>query len=357
MLITIYVLTVIDVCPIINKAEIDNIPIAYSCINNNETIRLESSSGGIFTLVAENILDKGGVVFGARFNDKFKLEHDFIKTKEELSKLRGSKYLQSKIGNSYNQAKKFLDSGRRVLFTGTPCQIAGFKSYLGKPYANLVTIDIICHGVPSPEVWRKYVEFREREAESSTQRITFRQKNEGWRRYSVSFLFKNDTEYREISSKDLYMKAFLKDVCLRPSCYQCEFKTLNRQSDITLGDFWGIESILPNMDDDKGTSLVFVNSNNGRKIFNCISNEMKFKEIDINEAVKYNPSAIKSVQKNPNRDSFFTDLDDLEFNQLVKKYCTDKLHTRIERKGKIILRGLLNKTGLLGIAKKMAGRS
>lgn len=347
----------IDVCPIINKNLVDNNPVAYACINKDEKIRLDSSSGGVFTLVAEKIVFEDGVVFGASFDDKFELGHNCAETQEGLSNLRGSKYLQSKIGGSYNQAKEFLDSGRKVLFTGTPCQIAGLKSYLNKTYDNLITIDIICHGVPSPEVWRKYVEFREAEAGSSAQRIAFRRKNEGWKRYSVSFLFKNNTEYRKNLSEDLYMKAFLKDVCLRPSCYECGFKTLNRQSDITLADFWGIGNILPEMDDDKGTSLVFINSKTGQEIFNSISNEMKVKEVDINEAVKYNPSAIKSVQKNPNRNYFLADLNNIEFNQLVKKYCTDNLDTRIKNKGKTILRGLLNKTGLLGVAKKVTGRS
>lgn len=348
----------INACPIINKKIVDNEPLAYACMNKNEEIRLDSSSGGVFTLVAEHVIDKGGVVFGACFNDSFELEHNYVKTKEDLSKLRGSKYLQSKLGNSYNEVKEFLDLGQIVLFTGTPCQIAGLKSFLGDEiYDNLVTIDIICHGVPSPEVWRKYVEFREKKSNSQAQRIAFRQKNEGWKRYSVSFSFKNNTEYFKILSEDLYMKAFLKDVCLRPSCYDCEFKTLNRQSDITLADFWGIENVLPEMDDDKGTSLIFVNSEIGQDIFNSISINMIFKEVNINEATKYNSAAIKSVPKNPNRDNFFDYLDNLEFDELVKRYCTDKLVTRTKQKVKTSIRGILNKIGLLDVVKRIVRRS
>ncbi len=348
----------IEACPIINKKIVDNDPLAYACMNKNEEIRLESSSGGIFTLVAEHVIDKGGVIFGACFDNRFELEHNYVKTKEELSKLRGSKYLQSKLGNSYNEVKEFLDLGQIVLFTGTPCQIAGLKSFLGDEiYDNLVTIDIICHGVPSPEVWRKYVEFREKKSNSQAQRIAFRQKNEGWKRYSVSFSFKNNTEYFKILSEDLYMKAFLKDVCLRPSCYDCEFKTLNRQSDITLADFWGIENVLPEMDDDKGTSLIFVNSEIGQDIFNSISINMIFKEVNINEAAKYNSAAIKSVPKNPNRDNFFNYLDNLEFDELVKRYCTDKLVTRTKQKVKTSIRGILNKIGLLDVVKRIVRRS
>ena len=346
----------INVCPIINKEEVMNDPVTYSCINNDETIRLDSSSGGIFTLVAEKVIAQGGAVFGASFNNQFEVEHVFVETKEDLGKLRGSKYVQSKIGNSYKKAKEFLDSGREVLFTGTPCQITGLKSYLEKFYTNLSTMDIVCHGVPSPEVWRKYVEFREIEAGSPAQRIAFRRKNEGWKRYSVSFLFKNNTEYRQNLRNDLYMRAFLKDVCLRPSCYECEFKTLNRQSDITLADFWGIQNILPEMDDDKGTSLIFVNSEMGQRLFNETKDKMLYQEVDIHEAVKYNSAAIKSVGYNPKREDFFGELDKIDFDKLVKKYCTDKLEVRVKRKIKSTISVILKKTGTINLLKSILNK-
>ena len=322
----------IDICPIIYKTSVDNTPVAYACINKNEEIRMASSSGGLFTLISKQVMDMRGVVFGASFNNKFELEHNYVYNAEDLSKLRGSKYLQSKIGYSFKLAKDFLDSGRKVLFSGTPCQIAGLQSYLMKPYDNLLTLDIICHGVPSPNVWRKYLEFRERESHSSIQRITFRQKNEGWKRFSVLFLFDNNTEYRRTLVEDLYMKAFLSDICLRPSCYNCKFKTLHRQSDMTLADFWGIENILPEMDDDKGTSLIFVNSKNGKEIFDSMSNDMIFTVVDINEAVKYNSAAIKSAKNNPNRDGFMKEKDNLPFDVLVRKYCPEPLQTRFMNK-------------------------
>lgn len=313
----------ISACPIINKVEAyDNLQ-AYACINKDEKIRSESSSGGVFTLVAEQVIDKGGVVFGASFNDEFGVEHIFIETKEKLLKLRGSKYVQSKIGDSYKQAKEFLNSGREVLFTGTPCQIAGLKNFLGKFYNNLFTTDIICHGVPSPEIWQKYVRFREAEAGAPTQRITFRQKDEGWKQYSVSFSFKNNTEYRQNFHKDLYMRAFLKDVCLRPSCYACKFKGLNRQSDITLADFWGIQNILPEMDDNKGTSLIFINNEIGHGLFDEVKDKMVYQKVDRQEAVKYNSCAIRSSLYNPKRDVFMAEKNILPFDELVNKHCSD----------------------------------
>lgn len=339
----------VNVCPIINKTKMENEPVAYACINKDESIRIESSSGGVFTLIAEQVIAEGGIVIGAEFNIDFDVEHNSVERVENLERLRGSKYVQSRIGSMYVQVGDFLNQGKKVLFTGTPCQIGGLKSYLGQPYENLYCVDIVCHGVPSPAIWKKYVDFREKEASSPTQRIAFRQKYEGWKRYSVSFLFKNNTEYRKILNEDLYMKAFLKDLCLRPSCYNCEFKTLNRQSDITLADFWGIQNMLPEMDDDKGTSLIFVNSKTGQDVFNSISGDMKFKKVNINEAVKYNSAAIKSVKYNPKRDGFMAEKDSLPFDKLVAKYCNEPLQIRIKNKVRSGIKKMLVKTKLINI--------
>lgn len=338
----------IGVCPIINKTEAEeNNPIAYSCVNKDEEIRLESSSGGGFSLLAEKVISEGGIVFGAAFNNKFEVEHRYIDSKESLRQLRGSKYVQSRIGNTYRQAEAFLKQGKRVLFSGTPCQISGLKAYLGQSYDNLLSIDIICHGVPSPAVWEKYIKFRENKAGVSVKAISFREKQEGWKNYSVDFIFKDDTVYRQNLHKDLYMTAMLKDVCLRPSCYECKFKGLNRKSDITLADFWGIQRIMPEMDDDMGTSLVIINSNRGKEVFNSISNEMFFKEVDIYKAVKYNSAAVKSVKKNPNRKDFFHNLGCMNFDKLIMKYCIDKLYIRVRKNIISFLKRILFKMGLV----------
>lgn len=331
----------IKACPIINKTTLENEPYAYACMNKDEAIRLESSSGGLFTIIAEQIIDQWGVVFGARFDDRFSVIHSYVETKEELYKFRGSKYVQSKIGDTYKQVKHFLDQGKEVLFAGTPCQIGGLNSYLGKSYDNLFCIDIICHGVPSPIVWQKYIACQENHAGASTRRIAFRHKKEGWKRYSVSFLFQNNIEYHQTLDKDLYMKAFLKNICLRPSCYDCEFKTLHRQSDITLGDFWGIENVVPEMDDDKGTSLIFVNSPKGQSMLEEIRDRISCKEVDINQAVSYNSAAINSVEYNPKRDCFFLDLGKSDFERLLRKYCSDRLLVEIKRKVKSVVQALL----------------
>lgn len=346
----------IKVCPIINKTKVENNPKAYACINNDESIRLKSSSGGMFSLVAEQVLDSDGVVFGAGFDEEFRVVHNCIDNMKDIEQFRGSKYVQSNIGNTYSQVKNFLKKERNVLFTGTPCQISGLKSYLGKSDDNLFCMDIVCHGVPSPKVWDKYVDFREKEAGSKPKRISFRLKNEGWKRFSVSFLFKNDTEYRKNLREDLYMKTFLKDVCLRPSCYACEFKSLHRQSDITLADFWGIQNMLPEMDDDKGTSLIFVNSGRGQEMLEKIKGKITYEEVDINQTVKYNSPAIRSVKYNIDREKFFNHLDNMEFDKLVNKYCSDKIGVRVKKKIKTILKVILVNIGLFDVIKKALGR-
>lgn len=345
-----------QVCPLIIKNTVNNSPVAYACINKNEKVRLESSSGGVFTLIAEKVIEAGGIAIGARFDEKFNVIHDFVETKEELAKIRGSKYVQSKIGNTYIKTKEFLNQGRKVLFSGTPCQVAGLTSYLGRGYDCLFAIDLICHGVPSPVVWQKYINYREKKAGSRTRRIDFRRKDEGWKLYSLLFKYQNGKEYIQTLNKDLYMRAFLKDVCLRPSCYDCQFKTLNRQSDITLADFWGIQNVLPEMDDDKGTSLIFVNSGNGCEMFKEIKDDIIYEEVDMEKAVRFNLAVVKSAKYNPQREGFFKDLDRLPFDQLVKKYCSDFLYVRAKKKAKEVVRTVLKYLGLLDIIKKYIGR-
>lgn len=331
----------VKVCPIINKTEVENNPKAYACNNRDEDTRIKSSSGGIFTLVSEEILRSGGVVFGAGFNDEFDVVHSYTEKIEGIDKYRGSKYVQSKIGYTYKEVKYFLEKERKVLFTGTPCQISGLKAYLGKKYGNLVTMDNICHGVPSPKVWNIYLSYISEEYDLKIKSIDFRSKKYGWKGYTTSIKFQNDINYREHRSRDLYMRAFLKDVCLRPSCYDCKFKGINRESDITLGDFWGIKNIASEMDDDKGTSLIFVNSDVGQSILENIKDEIKYKEVDINQAVSYNTAAIKSVKYNSNRDGFMMEKDFLDFDILVDKYCTDRLKTRMKKKLRLIIKKAL----------------
>lgn len=310
------------VCPIINSKQIQNEPQAYACYNKNEKIRLNSSSGGIFTLIAQNIIKQGGVVFGVVFDSDFSVKHTYIEKVEELDKLRTSKYLQSRIEDTYKQAEDFLKQNRKVLFTGTPCQIEGLLSYLGKKYENLYTQDIICHGAPSPKVWRRYLDYRRKQDIEKPVRINFRLKDEGWNLFALLLQY-NNSAYKINHNDDLFMKAFLQNASLRDSCYNCSFKKKNRLSDITLADFWGINNIYPEMNDNKGTSLVIINSNKGKKMFQEIIKDITYKEVDFETAIKYNPSMTNSVKPHKNRTLFFDNLDSMEFDKLVKKYIPD----------------------------------
>lgn len=296
------------ICPITNRRKEvgdSHTIIAYAAQTKDEYIRQNSSSGGIFTEIASYIINNGGIVFGAAFDETFKVVHIGVDNIADLDRLRGSKYVQSEIGNTYVEAKHTLESGRMVLFTGTPCQIAGLYSYLGKNYDGLYTQDIICHGVPSPMVWKKYIEFREKKSASKLRRTFFRHKKYGWKMYSVQFEFTNCTEYIQILGEDLYVRSFLLNLSLRPSCYACAFKTKHRPSDFTLADFWGVEKIYPEMDDDKGTSLVILHSERACAVLEYLKGKLKYQEVNIDEAVKYNSAMLKSVPLNSARADFF----------------------------------------------------
>ena len=324
------------VCPILNKSKINNEPKAYACINKNDHIRSESSSGGIFTLLAENILSKSGVVFGAAFDEDINVKHYMIEKQEDLYKFRGSKYVQSQIGDAYKLAKSKLDEDKYVLFTGTPCQIEGLKSYLRKNYDKLYTQDIVCHGVPSPLVWDKYKKNIENKYKDRIVEFNFRNKEKSWKSYDLSIKFASGKNIDEKASNNLYMKAFLKDICLRDSCYNCTFKSMNRISDITLADFWGIQKVKPDFDDDKGTSLVVINSEKGKELFESIKSNIRHEAVNIHEAIKYNPSMIKSVPLPNTRETFFRDIHDIDIENAIKKNLPkEKLNVKVKIKRSI----------------------
>ncbi len=332
------------VCPILNNNKIENNPKAYACINKDEEIRMQSTSGGIFTLLASAIIKRGGVVFGAAFNNEFGVYHTYSETTEDLKKFRSSKYLQSDIQLSYKKAKELLDDGRYVLFTGTPCQIEGFKSFLlGKEYDNLYLQDIICHGVPSPLVWKKYKEYREKKANSKLGKMSFRSKeNTTWEEYHVNMKFENNSNYDINHNDDAYMKAFLKHLSLRESCTDCKFKKNNRISDITLADLWGIKNVKPELNDEKGTSLVIVNSTKGQELMNEIRELMICEEVDFQKAITGNPSFNTVSKINPKADLFFEELDkDVDFERLIKKYIPkDSIFTKMKKKIKRMIKSV-----------------
>lgn len=328
----------VNACPVLHKEEIQNSPVAYACFNKDEEIRKKSSSGGVFTLIATNIIADNGVVFGARFNNLFEVEHGYIESAEDIKVFRGSKYVQSKIGYTFTEVKKFLEDGRKVLFSGTPCQIGGLKSFLGKDYENLICIDIICHGVPSPFAWNKY-----KNEISNGRKITdvsFRDKTYGWKDYSFRMDFEDGTSYFEKGSENKYIRGFIGDIYLRNSCYQCKFKTLHRQSDLTLADFWGIENINEDMDDGIGTSFIMVNSEKGNQILQRIKEQIEVQKADLEESIKYNMSAVRASYRNPRREYFFRNINRFKFNKLVEKTLKGSIYSRLKNKGYIYMKKL-----------------
>ncbi|MBQ6706116.1 MAG: Coenzyme F420 hydrogenase/dehydrogenase, beta subunit C-terminal domain [Clostridia bacterium] len=309
-----------QVCPILHPLSKNEPPQALAVMNKDDTVRFESSSGGVFTLLAEAVIDRGGVVFGAAFDERFAVRHIPVKTKEDLSRLRGSKYLQSTIGDTYRQAQALLQAGTPVLFTGTPCQIEGLYGYLRQEYDHLITADIICHGVPSPAVWDEYIRYREGDAASPVETVSFRYKKDGWKGFLLRLVFKNGREHKQPRSADVYMQGFLKNLSLRPSCYACSFKSFERAADITLADFWGVANVHPDMDDDKGTSLVFVHSKKGQALIQDLLSDCVSCPTDAKKAGERNHAMIRSVMRPEGRDTFIRDVLAHGFDFAKKKY-------------------------------------
>lgn len=322
-----------EICPVGKSTTNDDNVEAYMAYSNDENIREKSSSGGVFSLLAEYVLGKGGIVVGCALSeDCHTAHHIIIEDKSDLYKLRGSKYVQSTIGNTFIKVKKVLQNGRQALFSGTPCQIAGLKSFLGKSYSNLLLVDVICHGTPSPLVWEKYVDFREKSENSKTKKVSFRDKSKGWKNYSLSIDFNNGSVYKGSITEDLYLKGFVLNYYLRPSCYNCSFKNDNYYSDMTLADFWGVNRIAGDKNDNKGISLVLLHSSNGKSAFKSIQDYCYSEKAEFSDAIKSNPSYLKSVPNNKIRKHFFQDLTKNEINIVLKKYCGDSIFTKVRCK-------------------------
>lgn len=285
----------------------------FAAINKNEKIRMLSSSGGIFTLLAEKVINEGGVVFGARFDEEWQVTLDYTENLEGLAAFRGSKYVQASTGETYKQCEQFLKDGRKVLFTGTPCQIAGLHHFLRKEYDNLTTCDFVCHGVPSPKVWRMYLNEVIDGANRAITDIQFRNKDNGWKAFNFTMEYNKDEQTVSLCShhqQNHFMRAFLRDMILRPSCYQCQAKNGRSHSDITIADFWGINTEMPEMDDDKGTGLVLLNTDKGQTALDWSKTNHKETTADI--AIGHNPAYFRSVAAHPKRAEFFARIDETE---------------------------------------------
>lgn len=304
----------------------------YAAIYKNEDIRRSSSSGGVFSAIAE----KFDVVYGiAMTEDCYGAE--VIRTEHDIAPLRGSKYFQAKLRDSFRQVKKDLQAGKTVLFSGTGCQVNGLKCFLGKEYDNLYCVDVICHGVPSPKLWKEYVKYHEKKHEK-LKRVNFRCKDAGWGNYGMK---KNQIYVSK--DEDSFMQMFLRDYCLRPSCYECHAKNY-KLSDLTIADFWGIENAAPEMNDGKGTSLVITRTEKGEQLFEEIKGGLNWKEVSYEDGVRYNPSEYSSVRRPALRNSFFRDLEVLSFEEMEKKYASGanvSFARKVFRKGRRLVKKIL----------------
>lgn len=316
------------VCPILNM------PIKscsekrmYAGSNNNLDSKMHSSSGGIFSLLANIVLQNEGVVFGVKLSDdcRFSLFTQ-IRSSDELIQIMGSKYVQARPEYVYRKVKEELNGDYPVLFSGTPCHVAALTNYLNRKYDNLYLVDLSCHGVPSEKAWNRYLDCREAETGAKVISASFRSKESGWKDFSVATDFSNGSHHSEIFIKDSYGKAFTQRLLFRPSCEHCKFKGLNRYSDITLADFWGIDEITDSFKDEQGTSLVITHTEKGANLIDIIKEKDLAKIVPVSQeqGTRRNPYLFRSVVPHSNKKKFFAAIDKMDFDELVEQYANEE---------------------------------
>ncbi len=322
------------VCPMKNKTEKSDAPEpkAFGGWTTDESARRKSSSGGAFPMLANYILNNGGVVYGAAVDSRMRVAHRRIAEKDELECLQGSKYVQSDIGDAYRRAQEDLKASKKVLFTGTPCQIAGLKSFLGREYDALYTVDFTCHGVPSPLVFEKYIKYLERSRNDRVVAFLFRNKVVSWKptgqQMGTIVKYASGKEERNIPAyRDPFMNGFLSDLYLRKSCYECPFKPAYQKefhADITIADFWGVHHVVQELNNAGGTSLILLNSAHGEELFELVKAGFEGKEVDFAKATQQNRSLYHSAKapSRKEREGFFASLNQEPFEKTRKRYMT-----------------------------------
>lgn len=337
------------VCPIISVPQQNSVLEVFAAKNKNENERFHSSSGGLFRLIAEKILQDGGVVFGCRLDERQKAYHAYAETKDQLDALMSSKYVQSDTRGIFEKVRSKLKEGKKVLFSGTPCQVAALKNFLFKPYDNLITKDILCHGVPSPKVFKEYVEGLEKRYECKVKSVNFRWKEKSWKRLYINAELSNGKRHFLYSGYDSYMQLFLSDSLQRPSCFECPYNTLSRPGDLSLGDFWGIGKTNYDFDDNKGISMVLINNDKGLELWNQIEPETTNIKSDIETAIAGNRVLVAHLPSSENRDRFYSDYVKNGFDNAVAQYAPEaskakQLYYNFMRMGLDILRRIKRKS-------------
>ena len=294
---------------------------AHAVWNTDEDERLLSSSGGFFSLLAHHVLKQGGVVIGAVLDEMMTARHICIQREDELAPMRGSKYVQSNLGDSFRQAKAILETGRPVLFSGVPCQVDGLKRYLGRDWENLLTCDLVCHGVPSPAVFRAYLDELERTHGAKVTGVRFKDKSHGWSHPWFTAEFSDGSRYTQDFNRTAYGRGFGMQLFLRPACALCKYASVSRPADFTLADYWGLDAglALP-VEREKGVSMILVNSAKGQVVFDTLSPYFGQLERPLSEAVTGNPRLASPLKANPKRGTFFAAFTALPFEEVEKRY-------------------------------------
>lgn len=309
-------------------------PIVYAAKHKDEGVQAASRSGGIFTALSDLILADNGVVYGCVLTEDFKAVHIRAEDKTGRDQMRGSKYIQSKLGDTFKNVKADLDTGRNVLFTGTSCQVAGLKGFLGKEYDNLLCIDIVCHGVPSTVIWKSYLGWQEKKAGAKVVGVDFRNKKDfGWHDHVETLTMDNG---KQVNSR-VFKELFYGHNVLRPSCYECPFKSVMHPGDITIADYWGIEKAVPEFDDNKGVSLVLVNNDKGAAVLEKVKSNLAWKETKIEDSMQ--PPLKAPFPKPESREQFWMDFQSKDFGYIARKYGNDGLLNKAKRK----IRGVKHK--------------
>ncbi len=312
------------VCPFINIPADNSISDVFAVKNKNESIRFKSSSGGVFELLAKKIIDDGGVIVGCKLSNDLVAEHTIATNFEELQGLLSSKYVQSNTLGIYRKVRTVLREDRKVLFSGVPCQVAALQNFLMKPYDNLITVDVLCHGVPSPKVLKDYeLNLEQRYGDKMTS-ITFRYKEKSWKRLHINATFANGKRHHLYSGYDSYMQLFLSNKLQRQSCFRCPYNTLHRPGDISLGDFWGIGKVNPEVDDNKGISMVLINNIKGNDLWQSVAAETSYFTSDINTAIAGNKVLVQHLPSDKGRNEFYHDYTTHGYNTAIAKNAPEK---------------------------------
>ncbi|MGI6018951.1 MAG: Coenzyme F420 hydrogenase/dehydrogenase, beta subunit C-terminal domain [Marvinbryantia sp.] len=317
------------VCPVLKKSEMENDPDCYIAFSENQNIRKNSSSGGMFTELAKKQIEKGALVYGAGFDENFEVTHKAVSLETHLGELRGSKYVQSRMNDKYREIKEELDRGESIYFSGTPCQVAGLYSYLGHRPEKLTTQDFICHGVPSPLVWKKYLS-----TFGNVKKVEFRNKKYGWH-YFALHIESDKRDYYKRLDEDFYLKLFLDNIILRPICYDCPIKKQGSSADITLADCWSLNHMTDKMTDaDKGLSLVIANTSKGKSCLKKVkdSGEIVAIPVDAKKALNSQSVLRKSAYYNPRREQFFERFKQEEFSMIIKNWYIETFKEKLHKK-------------------------